>query len=209
MVIATALAGAPNQAELVAKVEAITNLGMEGKLAFTESLQQRFAVVPLHKTHFETVGSELCEKLTEGMADLFAWLRQEDISTFIISGGFKESILPVAEKLGLDSEHVFANTVVLDDAGNVFGIDTDNVCYTDQGKAPVIEHIKNQYGLSGPVCMIGDGANDLKAYELGVADYFCGFTANVERTVIKEQAPVTADSVSELRHFLDSTVITN
>lgn len=203
-VIAHALATSPNKTELVEKVEEITNLGMEGKLAFTESLERRFAVIPLSRTHFEYVGHMLLEHVTLGMEELFAELREKNISTYIISGGFFDSILPVATKLGVEKNSIFTNQIVTDADGNVAGIDTTSVCYTNDGKAPVIAHIKKTHALIGPTCMIGDGANDLKAYELGVADHFCAFTGNVERAIMQEKAPAVASTVEELRDFIFS-----
>lgn len=202
MVIEHALAESPERERLVAEVETITNAGMEGDLPFTESLLKRFAVVPLHREHFVQIGQVLLEHITPGMPELFSELQQQGISPYIISGGFCDAILPVAEKLGVPAQQVFANTVSYDQSGQVQEIHTDNVCFADNGKAPVIEHIKKAHQLTGLTMMIGDGANDFKSYELGVADRFCGFTANIERDIIKELAPATAGSVVELRSWI-------
>ena len=204
MVIESALAEAEHKDELVAKVNEITDLGMEGKLNFTNSLTERFAVVPFSRGHFEEVGEVLRAHITPGMTELFAEMAKEGVSAFIISGGFRESILPVAHELGVSEDRVFTNTVIYDAAGAVVGIDTENVCYTDEGKAPVIEHIKKTFDLAGEFVMVGDGANDLKSYELGAATDFCGFVANAKRDVIVERAPHVAHTTAELRAFIFS-----
>lgn len=206
MVIEYALAEAENKDELVAKVNKITDLGMEGKLNFIDSLVERFAVVPLSRTHFEHVGAELLTHITPGMTELFAEMKEKGVSAFIISGGFRESILPVAAQLDVAENRVFTNTVVYDVDGAVTKIDTDNVCYTDEGKAPVIEHITKIFDLTGELVMVGDGSNDLKSYELGAAIDFCGFVANAKRDVIVERAPHVAHTTEELRDFIFSKV---
>lgn len=201
-VIALALSEHPDKAELVKQIEEITNLGMEGTLPFTESLERRLAVTQLYRNDFESVGQNLIAHITPGMPELFAELKQFEVSTFIISGGFLESILPVAQTLGVDESRVFTNQVIANEDGIVTGIDTKNVCYTNEGKAPVIAYIKQSNNLQGSTCMIGDGANDLRAYEQGIADLFCAFTGNVSRAVMKERAPAVATTVPELRDFI-------
>lgn len=204
MVIEHALAEAEHKDELVAKVNEITDLGMEGKLDFTNSLTERFAVVPLSRGHFEEVGEVLRAHITPGMIELFAEMAKEGVSAFIISGGFRESILPVARELGVSEDRVFTNTVIYDETSAVVGIDTENVCYTDEGKAPVIEYIRKTFDLAGELVMVGDGANDLKSYELGAATDFCGFVQNAKRDVIVERAPHVAHTTEELRAFIFS-----
>lgn len=202
LVIERALGEASNSAELMAQVEAITNASMNGELPFTESLQRRFAVVPLSFMQFEAVGEFLQAHITPGMSDVFNELKKLNIPTFIISGGFRPCLLPVAKMLGVPSERVVANEVVTDETGSITGIDTSVVCYTNDGKAPVIEFVKEQFGLTGSVCMIGDGANDLQAYQKGVAEYFIGFTANAKRDIIVQNAPHVAENSEELLALL-------
>ncbi len=125
------------------------------------------------------------------------------ITPYIISGGFYDSILPVALKLGVPKSHVVTNTCIYDKDGICF-IDTSSPAYSDDGKAPVIMYIKKRDGLVGPSCMIGDGSNDIKAYELNMVEHFCGFTANIERKIIKERSPHIAQSSEELVQFISS-----
>lgn len=201
-VIGYALGAHPEKESLQKSVEEITNLGMEGKIDFKESLARRMSVVPLIRSHFEYVGSMLLEHITDGMMPLFQKLTDSKVDVYIISGGFRDSILPVAEKLGVSENHIFTNDVHYDKEGNVTSINTSSICYTNEGKAPVIAHIKETRGLTGKTIMIGDGANDLKAYELGIADNFIGFTANVSRDIMRERAPQTASTTEKLSSLI-------
>lgn len=203
-VIAYALADHPDQATLTTQVEAITTRGMEGELAFTASLKERFRVAPLTRHHFEHIGAELLHAITPGMTELFGELQHHNISTYIISGGFRDSILPVAKTLGAPDTHIYTNAVRYDKHENAVAIDETNVCFTNEGKAPVITAIAAAHTLTKPFVMIGDGANDLRAYELGVADHFCAFTGNVARVIMQERAPHTANTTAELRDFIFS-----
>jgi D-3-phosphoglycerate dehydrogenase len=202
LVIERALEEAPNRTELMTTVESITNASMNGQLPFTESLQRRFAVVPLTLAQFEAIGQILCDHITPGMVDVFAALAERKVSTFIISGGFRPCLLPVAERLGVAAERVIANEVFYAGDGAVTGIDTDSVCYSNHGKTPVIEQVRDRFSITGPIVMVGDGANDLQAYQNGAAEHFIGFTANVRRDLVVQNAPLIADCTSMLMSHL-------
>jgi D-3-phosphoglycerate dehydrogenase len=203
-VIAYALDQHPDRARRKQQVAAITDRGMEGTLPFTESVRQRLAVVPLTCQHFVDVGNELTKHLTPGVEKLFVELAVHHSSIFIISGGFRDSILPVATLLGVPPERVITNTLQYTETGEVLSVDHDNVCFTDAGKASVIRSLIASHHLTGTTCMIGDGANDLAAYEAGVVDHFCAFTGNVERAVMRDRAPAIARSIPALRDFIFS-----
>ncbi len=140
------------------------------------------------------------------MAELCAELIERGHEVYIISGGFKTSILPVAKLLGVHADNVWANTYTTDQSGVLTGVDTDNPCFTDFGKSPVIEAIVRKNAPPRPYVMVGDGANDLAAFESDAVDHFCGFAGNKARTVILERAPRVAYTTSELRDFLFSEV---
>lgn len=203
-VIALALAHAPEdeRQELRQQVEEVTTAGMEGTLPFTDSVLKRLAVTPLRNEHFTQIGDALMADITPDLPELVAELQAKQYQIYIISGGFRPCLLPTAVKLGIAPERVFANTYQTNQQGIVLSPDTDNPCFTDQGKVHVIQHIATTEQPPRPYMMVGDGSNDLRAYTEGVVDYFCGFTTHVERAIIKAQAPQQAASVAELRNFI-------
>ena len=201
-VIALALASTSHSETLHQQVEEITNAGMEGTLPFTESVKKRLAVTPLKKEYFEQVGEALTANITDGLPDLIHQLHSLKYHVYIVSGGFRPCLLPTAKQLGIPSERVSANTYQCDTHGHVVGPDTDNPCFTDHGKAPVIQHIEAATHPPRPYVMVGDGSNDLRAYTEGVVDVFFGFTAHIERDVIKTHAPKKAATVKELRNLI-------
>ena len=205
-VIAFALEGDPKQSERVKAIEAITKEGMEGTLPFTTSVDRRLAAVPLTREDFLVVGEQLTHHITPGMEELFAELHTHPhITTYILSGGFFDSIRPTAEKLGVPPERVLTNDCRYDSTGHVLGVDTDSVCYTNAGKAPVIEALRRAV-LPGRFVMIGDGANDLAAYTSKAADTFCAFAGNQERAAVCTQAPYVAHTTVHLHDFIFAQV---
>jgi D-3-phosphoglycerate dehydrogenase / 2-oxoglutarate reductase len=200
--IATALSAHPERDQLVKEVEEITRLGMEGKLDFVDSVRRRLAVVPLTKDILIDRGEAMKEEITEGMRELFEWLRTRGQDTHIVSGGFEEYIAPVARELYISPDHTHTNRFTFDEAGIVDGIDENSLLWTNEGKAPALRALRKKFPDETFV-MIGDGANDLKAFESGAADHFIGFGGNVVRESVKMKAPLFAHSSEEIRKLLE------
>lgn len=201
-VIEKALESTPHSETIRQQVEAITNAGMEGVIPFTESVKRRLALTSLRNKYFEHAGEELTKNITDGLPDLIHQLHSLKYHVYIVSGGFLPCLLPTAKKLGISSDRVFANTYQHDTQGYVIAPDTENPCFTDNGKVPIIKHITATAQPPRPYLMIGDGSNDLRTYTEGVVEFFCGFTAHVERDIIQTHAPHKVASVEELRDFI-------
>lgn len=201
-VIALALSEHPNQLALVQKVEDITNRGMNGEIDFMQSAEERLAICPLNRSHFEIVGKKLTQHITPGFKDLFSGLIQSGWEVYIVSGGFLPSVLPAAHVLGLDVNKVFANGLRSDENGNIGGVDTSGLLWTNRGKTPVIEFLSDSKKLPRPLVLVGDGSNDLAAFKAGAVDHFVGFGGNVVRDKVQKQSPLFARKTEELTTHL-------
>jgi D-3-phosphoglycerate dehydrogenase / 2-oxoglutarate reductase len=62
------LKGNPKRAEIVQQIKAITDLGMDGKISFNESLTRRLALLPLTKEHIDKVITRLRKKISPSFA---------------------------------------------------------------------------------------------------------------------------------------------
>ncbi len=200
-VVALALGERKDKKALVKEIEAITRLGMEGKLPFTQSLTRRIHVAPLSREHFTEVGEMMLEHITEGMPEIFAWLREQKVPTYIVSGGVRECIAPVAEHLGVPAAHTMTNEALFSKKGQLIGMNTKSLLWSDEGKGGAIRHVKKTAGL-GTCVLVGDGSNDLAAYTNGAVELFCGFGANVVRKAVRAKAPQWAASSEELGAWL-------
>ena len=58
---------------------------------------------------------------------------------YIISGGFKEFILPVVLEYGI--QNIFANTFIFSKDKKIVGVDQKNLLSQDQGKAKLLESL--------------------------------------------------------------------
>lgn len=58
-----------------------------------------------------------CLPPSSGIPELVAALRAHGKEVFLVSGGFRQIIHPLAQKLGIPLEHVFANSILFDVSG--------------------------------------------------------------------------------------------
>ncbi len=157
-----ALAGVGEQ------VAEVTELAMQGKLDFTQSLHQRVAKLAGAS---ENILIEVCNNLPlmSGLNTLVAQLKQHNWRIAIASGGFTYFANHLQTQLNLDD--VFANRLEIIE-GKLTGKVLGNVVDA-QAKAESINLLQKKYQISPQQTVaMGDGANDLlmmKAANLGVA----------------------------------------
>ncbi|SHI58207.1 phosphoserine phosphatase [Actinomyces denticolens] len=180
------------------EVAAVTERAMRGELDFAASLRERVATLAgVPEAVFAEVLAEV--RPTRGAEGLIAELHERGCAVGVVSGGFEEVVLPLAERLGID--HVAANRLEVADGrltGRVLGR------IVDRG---VKEACLRQWAAERSVPMertvaVGDGANDLDmihAAGLGIA--FCA------KPLVREQAPARIDA-RDLRLVLDLLRIT-
>lgn len=189
------LQGKSNKEEIIQEIQDITNLGIDGDISFTESLERRIRLLNAHRNDLDGLVSELRQKISKSIASNKEFFQKFSDDIYVISCGFKEFIDPIVEEYDIPSERVYANTFKFDGDGNITGFDEANVLATHNGK---IECLKN-LDLDGEVQVIGDGYSDYVMREAGIADKFFAYTENVHR----EKATNNADHVTpNLDEFL-------
>ena len=174
------------------QVAEVTARAMRGELDFAASLRERVATLAgVSDGVFADVLAEV--RPTEGAAELIEALHARDCRVGVVSGGFEEVVVPLAERLGID--HVAANRLEVADSvltGRVLGRIVDR-----QEKVRCLRTWAEQDGVPMErTIAVGDGANDLgmlAAAGLGVA--FCA------KPVVVEQADA-AVHVRDLRAVL-------
>ncbi len=184
-----------NREEVLSEIQNITNLGIDGEISFTESLERRIKLLHAHKDDLPELILELQKKISKSIRENKAFFHSHSEDIYVISCGFKEFIDPIVAEYGIPSERVYANTFTFDNNGNIVGFDETNVLSSHNGK---IECLR-QLNLEGEVHVIGDGYSDYVMREAGIADKFFAYTENVHR----EKAANNADHVApNLNEFL-------
>ncbi len=183
---------------VLAEVQHLTDLGMEGKLSLKESLTQRIQLLKANRDHLEGVIELLRNKVTASVLRNRAFFKLYKDDIYIISNGFKEIIIPIVQAFGIKPENVLANTFKFDHDGNIVGFDEKDELCENKGKAHKIRSLN----LEGDVIMIGDGYTDYETIEEGVVSKFYAFTENVSRKIVIDKADQHAPSLDEILYDL-------
>lgn len=179
-----------------AQVERLTKEAMGGSMSFRQALQKRLDIIKPSMKNLEdfNMQSKGC-LLTPGIKELIDLLHKRKVHVYLVSGGFKITIYPVADTLNIDRENVFANELLHDEQGNYIGFCKDQPTSESGGKPRVMELLRKQHGYK-TIVMIGDGMTDLESCP--PADGFIGFGGNVVRENVKKQSSWFVSSFHEL-----------
>ena len=189
------LDGQSNREEVIKEIQKITNLGIDGDISFTESLESRIKLLNAHKEDLSSLVEELKHKISKSIESNKEFFEKFSDDIYVISCGFKEFIVPIVAEYNIPADRVYANTFTFDDQGKIVGFDKDNVLSQHNGKIDCLK----QMNLDGEVQVIGDGYSDYVMREAGIADKFFAYTENVHR----EKAAKNADYITpNLDEFL-------
>lgn len=149
----------------------------------------------MRREHLQSILDEA--RLHDGAASLVDYLRQNDVATALISGGFKELADMTQVELGIDHAYSACQYFFRKD-GSVAHY---NLLPTDEeGKLVFMEHLAKEYGVTLDECIfIGDGKNDVRlAQACGLS---IAFNAQQE---LKDIATHTVDQSHEnLEELID------
>ena len=189
-----ALSDAPDAAAKKAEIAALTDQAMTGQMDFGTALRRRLDLLALNRSHVETLTDRILDEASASIRRNLDFFERHAERVYILSGGFREVIAPLAARLGIAADHVLANDLIYDDEGRVTGVDDANPLSRDNGKPEVIKALN----LTGPVVMVGDGWTDAEVKLAGAADRFYAFTEVVSRQKVIEVADATAASLDEV-----------
>lgn len=187
------LQGRPERDDVIHKIQDITNLGIDGDISFTESLERRIQLLKAHKDHLDPLVEELRQKISKSILANKEFFEKYSDDIYVISCGFKEFIDPIVAEYNIPSDRVYANTFEFDVDGNIVGFDEKNVLATHNGK---IECLR-QLDLEGEVQVIGDGYSDYVMREAGIAHKFFAYTENVHRDKAADKADHVTPNLDE------------
>jgi D-3-phosphoglycerate dehydrogenase len=188
----------PNKQKILQKIAELTTLGMEGKMPFPTSLRERISLLNANKKHLVKLVKQLKQQITPSILRNKRFFTEYKDRIYIISGGFKECIVPVVQLLGIAPDHVLANTFTFNKEGNITGIDAKNPLANEGGKTAAIKNLN----LTGEIIIIGDGYTDYLVKEHGVASKFYAFAENVRRPFMLEKADAIFTSFDEILSLL-------
>ena len=189
----------PNKDAIIQQIIDITNLGIDGEISFTESLERRIKLLEANKSDLDALVKALRKQVSKSIESNKSFFEEFADSIYVISCGFKEFIDPIVAEYNIPSERVYANTFEFSENGKIIGFDADNVLSKHNGK---IQCLKDMH-LEGEIQVIGDGYSDYVTREAGVADKFFAYTENVSREKTTKNADHIAPNLDEFLYVND------
>lgn len=183
------------------QVAELTKVAMNGNMTFREALTVRLNLIRPSKQQLQAFLQKNPPRLTPGIVELVDTLHRKNIKVYLITGGFKAIVLPVAKRLNIPETNVFSNVLFFDENGNYSGFDHNQLTSDSGGKAAVCRYLKETYGYKNLV-MIGDGATDMETSP--PADGFIGFGGNIVRDSVLRGSEWFVYDFDELRLALNN-----
>lgn len=183
----------PEREAIYRKIEELTNLAMEGKLSFRESLSGRVKLLEASREHLGLLIKHLKKQVSVSFSRNKKFFKHHADDVLIVSGGFKEFITPVVLPYHIRKENIYANTFVFDADGKIIGFDEANPLSDEGGKVKLLKEMQ----LSGDIYGIGDGHSDFQLKEFGMIKKFFAFTENIKRKAVAEKADHVTPSFDE------------
>ncbi|XP_022933623.1 phosphoserine phosphatase, chloroplastic [Cucurbita moschata] len=148
-----------------------TARAMGGSVPFEVALAARLSLFNPSLSQVEEFLAKRPPRLSPGIDELVKKLKANNIDVYLISGGFRQMINPVASILGIPHENIFANQLLFGSKGEFIGFDENEPTSRSGGKATAVQQLRKARGYKTLV-MTGDGATDLEARKPGGADLF-------------------------------------
>ena len=188
----------PDYQIMLNKIKSLTNAGMNGDIPFKQSLDERMEVLNLNRSDINSVSKILSECVTPSFTKNKSFFIENNNKIIILSGGFKELIVPIVDDFGISSSNVFANDFIYNSSEQITGINQDNIMSKNGGKVKQSKLLS----IHGTVHVIGDGYTDYEIKLDGPATHFFAFTENVERKNICELADLTLSNFDDYINIL-------
>lgn len=167
------------------EVKRLTAEAMGGTMTFQEALKKRLDIIRPSVDQIKEFVDTYPVHLTPGVFQLIKTLHERGVTVYLVSGGFRSLIEPIAVKLGVPITNIYANRLKFYYNGEYAGFDENEPTSRSGGKALVVRRLKEQFGYKC-VIMIGDGATDAEASP--PAEGFIGFGGNVVREEVRKKA---------------------
>jgi len=134
-----------------------TAKAMNGGVTFQEALAARLSLIEPSRSAIEDCLKNNPLQLTPGVDEVISELQNRGTAVYLVSGGFRIMIEPVADILSVPIKNIYANHILFDDDGNYAGFDENEPTSRSKGKPKALEMIKGENGYETMV-MVGDGA---------------------------------------------------
>jgi phosphoserine phosphatase len=179
--------------DVVAKVEAMTTAAMNGDVRVEDVFRLRLDIVQPTATDAATIGRRYVETIEPTAEATVARLMAANWTCVIVSGGFRQAIQPLADRLKI--QRIEAVDLYFGANGRYAGFDADAPTARSGGKPEIMRRLREEFKPERLV-MVGDGVSDLEAKP--AVDLFVGFGRYAVRERVKREAAIFVHSLDAL-----------
>ncbi|WP_254283673.1 HAD family phosphatase [Pseudomonas sp. SBB6] len=160
-----------NAAQRLQKLASIAPRALAGNASAKELMTLLSMVPTLRRTHIQHYIEQRLTQLPHALGQALHYLQQRQVGIHIISGGYMEWIVPLAQAWGIEARHVVANRFFWF-GSRALTIRPSPLLSAAQGKGAIIRDWRRRGQLKGPVLMVGDGQADFRVFQQGLVDDF-------------------------------------
>lgn len=171
----------------------LTLAAMEGRMTLEEVYGRRLDLIRPDNTAIEWLGRCYVGGLVPGAGEVVDALRGLGKQVHVVSGGLRQAVLYLAERLAISGDRVHAVELSFDDAGSYAGFDRSSPLAGSGGKAEVCRRVVAE---GATAALVGDGVTDLEAGAAGV--FVVGFGGVARRQAVVDGAKAYVDGPSML-----------
>ncbi|BCA96992.1 phosphoserine phosphatase [Legionella antarctica] len=143
-------------------VKAITKRCMSTTGLNLADYRKRLDYIRPNKMQIKQLAANYSTHLTPGVKEVIRLFHSLDKKIFIISGGIKSAIVPMAKDLGIQPDRVLAVDIYFNDDGSYQGFDQKNELTQANGKSICIANVLKENERS---LLLGDGFSDWEAQD--------------------------------------------
>ncbi|KDD73980.1 hypothetical protein H632_c1681p1 [Helicosporidium sp. ATCC 50920] len=184
-------------------VAEMTSRAMGGSMLFQDALKMRLDLMAISSESMTRFLAEHPARLSPGIRELVALLHSRGVQVYLVSGGFRLVIHPIADALNIPQSNVFANTLLFNTDGSYSGFDPVEFTSRSGGKREAVAAVAARDGHE-TIVMVGDGATDAEARAPGAAALFVGYGGVVYREAVAQKADWYITRVQQLIDALES-----
>lgn len=175
-------------------VARLTDRAMDGEVSLDAVYGLRLQLVKPSVVDCRALSDAYVAAVAPGAAETIRALHAAGVSIALVSGGIRQSILPLADMLRIPHDLVHAVSLVFQADGKYRAFNESSPLSTQQGKALVASRL----ALAPPVLAIGDGATD--AAMKPAVDTFAAYVGFVERPLVVQEADMVFRSFEDILH---------
>lgn len=156
---------------------------MRGRIPLEQVYGRRLDLARPTRGRVLALGRMYVDALVPDARETVAALIEEGVHVRIMSGGLKQSVVLLAQAIGIEESAVDAVEVYFGHDGGYSGFDTASPLAMSGGKRKVVE---GWTGVPRPIMLVGDGATDQEAQP--AVDAFVAFAGVAYRPLVVKAA---------------------